>query len=187
LNGAAHHFRCGDAAGSGEPAIAAKCSSVKHAQKGVYLLIQCLPAAKRIRVGKLGVFEFAAGYYAYAGSAFGPGGLAARLRHHGRRARRPHWHIDYLRRHTRIVAIWLGTQRRLEHEWSAALRRLTGTGVPAPGFGSANCGCATHLVRFDHRPSIARFNRAVERACGHAATAVAAIANRTCTRFCLPI
>jgi Uri superfamily endonuclease len=145
----------------------------EQVQAGVYVLIQYLSATKRIGIGKLGVFEFTAGYYAYVGSAFGPGGLASRLKHHRRRCRRPHWHIDHLRRHTRITQIWLGTERRLEHEWTAILRRMKGAGIPAPGFGSSDCGCDAHLVRFDLSPSVERFNRAVQRAAGHAATAVA--------------
>ncbi len=38
--------------------------------------------AIRIQIGKLGQFKFKKGYYAYVGSAFGPGGLNSRIKHH---------------------------------------------------------------------------------------------------------
>ena len=55
--------------------------------KGTYVLILNLKRAKRIVVGnskkaKLSSRLFQAGYYAYVGSAFGPGGLAARIKRH---------------------------------------------------------------------------------------------------------
>jgi Uri superfamily endonuclease len=36
------------------------------------------------------------GRYIYAGSAYGPGGLKARVSRHMRRAKRSQWHIDQL-------------------------------------------------------------------------------------------
>jgi Uri superfamily endonuclease len=71
--------------------------------KGVYVLILYLPYRRTIQIGRLGKFNFSDGYYAYVGSAFGPGGLAARLSHHLRRSHKPRWHIDYLRRHVDIT------------------------------------------------------------------------------------
>jgi len=37
------------------------------------------------------------GYYIYIGSAFGPGGVRARMLRHLRADKPKHWHIDYLR------------------------------------------------------------------------------------------
>ena len=37
-----------------------------------------------------------AGTYVYAGSAFGPGGIRARVSRHLRTGKKPHWHIDHL-------------------------------------------------------------------------------------------
>ncbi len=37
---------------------------------------------KRFEMGRLGRFDIIPGYYAYVGSAFGSGGLPARLGHH---------------------------------------------------------------------------------------------------------
>ena len=64
---------------------------------GTYALILYCPHTRRLEVGRLGVFEFQKGWYAYVGSAFGRGGLRARCRHHLRLTMRPHWHIEYLK------------------------------------------------------------------------------------------
>ena len=44
--------------------------------KGTYILIMGLGTMKRLEIGRLGTFDFIPGYYAYVGSAFGPGGGA---------------------------------------------------------------------------------------------------------------
>ena len=45
------------------------------------------------------------GKWYYVGSALEPGGLRVRIAHHARIAARPHWHIDYLRRHTPLTGV----------------------------------------------------------------------------------
>lgn len=127
---------------------------------GTYVLLLALPAPQRILVGRLGVLAFPSGWYAYAGSARGPGGLAARLRHHLRIARRPHWHVDYLRARSLIADIWYSpSQHSDEHRWTACLQAMAEMAPVAPGFGSSDCRCATHLVAFLLRPSITRFRK----------------------------
>lgn len=51
-------------------------------EKGTYVLIAFVPQLKRIEVGQLGQFDIVPGFYVYVGSAFGAGGLAARIGHH---------------------------------------------------------------------------------------------------------
>src|ERR1019366_382020 len=42
-----------------------------------------------------------------------------RIAHHLRLSRRPHWHIDYLRAHTRVEESWYCLDdQRLEHIWA---------------------------------------------------------------------
>jgi Uri superfamily endonuclease len=65
-------------------------------EKGTYVLIASVSQMKRIEIGRLGCFDIIPGYYAYVGSAFGSGGLRARLGHHLEATANPHWHIDYL-------------------------------------------------------------------------------------------
>ncbi len=123
--------------------------------KGSYLLMLRLHEARTIQVGSLGRIAFARGWYAYAGSAFGPGGLAARLRHHLVPVRRPHWHIDYLRAEARVAEIWAaGGLPCREHDWASALTKGMGAGTGIRGFGCSDCRCLSHLIYFN-RP----FNR----------------------------
>ena len=117
--------------------------------KGTYLLILYLSSIREIRIGKLGVVVFRKGYYVYIGSAFGPGGLTARLRHHLRISPHPHWHIDYLRQYASVQAIRVCEDpSTLEHQWADCLKTMEGAIIPAPGFGSSDCTCETHLFYF---------------------------------------
>jgi Uri superfamily endonuclease len=123
--------------------------------KGSYILVLQLDyAVEDLQVGKLGRFSFPAGYYLYVGSAFGPGGIAARLSHHERSAKtRPHWHIDYLRAHASLREAWtVGGPLHMECRWCAALAAEPGVSIPAVGFGSRDTGCAAHLFYLPHPP-----------------------------------
>ena len=78
-------------------------------EKGIYTLVLRLPAERLVEVGALGTVRFEAGYYAYTGSARGPGGLARVRRHRlvlvgDNPARR--WNIEHLHlRHTRDARV----------------------------------------------------------------------------------
>ena len=127
---------------------------------GSYVLILELTAPVELTAGALGVLCFVQGWYAYVGSAFGPGGIAARCRHHIARTARPHWHIDYLRAVCELREIWCSADpQRREHQWADLLGRCRGGRRPHPGFGASDCGCASHLFLFPHRPSLAGFKR----------------------------
>jgi len=72
-----------------------------------------------IQIGRLGALQLQSGFYVYVGSALGPGGVHARLAHHRKLSLRPHWHIDYLRAHTKVEEIcYRLNTRRLEHVWA---------------------------------------------------------------------
>lgn len=115
--------------------------------RGVYVLHLWLEQPVfQITVGKLGQFDLAPGHYYYVGSAFGPGGLAARLRRHSAVAKRLHWHIDYLRPQLTLRTIWVAlTNERLECRWCAALAHLPELSRPIPHFGASDTGCGGHL------------------------------------------
>ena len=103
------------------------------------------------------------GCYVYVGSAFGPGGLAARIGHHRQIAVRPHWHIDYLRAACAVEEVWSTTDAaRREHVWAKAVGRLPGAGTPLRGFGASDCECETHLFWFEHQPSVRAFRQRVK-------------------------
>jgi Uri superfamily endonuclease len=131
-------------------------------EPGTYALLCYSHRAELVPIGRLGRLQLRRGYFVYVGSALGPGGLRARLTHHLRPARKPHWHIDYLRAQTRLDRIWLipGCDRR-EHQWAEVLKsNLNGT-VPLPGFGSSDCDCESHLFFFRTRPSVKSFSAAL--------------------------
>jgi Uri superfamily endonuclease len=108
-----------------------------------------LSQAKTVTIGRLGRFDFAGGNHVYVGSAFGPGGLRARLGRHMRKEKRLHWHIDYLLEEAQLCGIWQapGVVRR-ECQWAQALAELVGSQIPVPGFGASDCDCVAHLYHF---------------------------------------
>jgi len=125
---------------------------------GTYALILASSSDRLLEIGKLGQFLIRPGYYIYAGSAFGPGGLKARIAHHVRISRRPHWHIDYLRSVLPLNEVWYSyDSEQHEHRWAEAFRRLKGATLPIAGFGASDCSCKTHLLLFLTQPSVRRF------------------------------
>src|SRR5271166_7032478 len=127
---------------------------IEQARPGTYVLLLSSRSTGLIQIGRLGALQLQSGFYVYVGSALGPGGVRARLAHHLKLSRRPHWHIDYLRAHTRVEDIWyrFDTQR-LEHVWAEHIGLAEGASVPLVGFGSTDCGCESHLFFFERRPS----------------------------------
>ena len=133
-------------------------------EKGSYILLFQIQETNRILVGSLGYQLFPAGIYAYAGSALGPGGVRARVRHHLIPARKPHWHMDYLKPSADWLAVgWTITLQRQECIWAQQLI-LAGGKVPAKGFGASDCqqGCPAHLIMFDSSAPLLLENLQIE-------------------------
>ena len=136
----------------------------KDTQGGLYQILFRIDAAATVRVGRLGTFRFPAGDYVYTGSA--KGGLEARIGRHLRSASegqaRSHWHIDYLLPHGRILAVVrfpfteggepcpgecdFNVGDPNECDLNRRLPRSIAAAIPAPGFGSSDCRCESHLV-----------------------------------------
>jgi Uri superfamily endonuclease len=115
---------------------------------GTYVLLLWLKKSKPIVIGKLGTIDFTPGYYAYVGSAMGPGGLAARIRRHLKINKKAHWHIDYLRPAVRIDGLFIATGRRIkEHAWAERLAGAPISGRAINGFGCTDCRCVSHLYQ----------------------------------------
>jgi Uri superfamily endonuclease len=118
-----------------------------------------LPTKRAVSVGKLGVFDFARGYYVYTGSALS--GLEQRIAHHLKKKPRLRWHVDYLLAApgTRVER-WIQweTGRRAECALNRRFLRAEGALVPVSGFGSSDCtsGCPAHLLYFKTKPDIAK-------------------------------
>ena len=111
-----------------------------------------------IAIGRRATLALQRGWYAYAGSARGPGGLAARVGRHIAGSGPLRWHIDYLRRATAPGEIWFAEAAdNLEHAWADALARLPGVAMPLARFGASDCACPSHLYRFAARPALAQF------------------------------
>ena len=129
---------------------------------GTYALVLSCRTNARIQVGRLGTMQLQCGYYVYLGSALGPGGLRARIAHHQKLAARPHWHLDYLRAHTRLHSVWLSYGGiRHEHEWARAMLKVKDATIPLPGYGASDCRCPSHLYFFKYFPTQIGFTHSV--------------------------
>ena len=132
--------------------------------KGTYILIAQVLQMKRLAIGSLGEFDIVPGFYAYVGSAFGSGGLRARIGHHLESTAEPHWHIDYLLQVATPVEVWLTTAgRKLEHRWAELLEDAPGFRVPILRFGSSDYhrSRSSHLFYSKRRPSFRWFQQQV--------------------------
>ena len=128
---------------------------LKNIPTGTYILVIRLQKRKRISIGRLGMFSFRKGYYLYVGSAFGPGGLNARISRHLRQNKKRHWHIDYLTLENTIIDVWFKNHRiRHECEWAKSLEEIPALKRPVSGFGSSDCTCRSHLFFSAEKPSM---------------------------------
>ncbi len=115
-------------------------------EKGIYTLVLRLATGREIVVGSLGPIRFDAGYYAYTGSARGPGGLSRVNRHlkvmEGTNTAR-RWHIDRLLPHSTLVEV---VATRTEENLECAIAQRIGESLPAvERFGCTDCRCPSHL------------------------------------------
>ncbi len=120
-------------------------------KKGIYALILYLHEPKDIRIGALGHISFEKGWYIYAGSALGSGGLSRVSRHirfYRERYRKAKWHIDYLMEVAILQKTICGeTEERLE----CVLAQAIG-GASILRFGCSDCDCPSHLFYREEEP-----------------------------------
>ena len=118
--------------------------------RGVYLLTIRLARPARIRVGRLGRFDFPAGLYVYAGSA--QRNLPARVRRHLRKppGKPRRWHIDYLLAHPAATVVRVQASQAPKTGECDLIRQAARAGGQciAPAFGSSDCPgpCPAHLL-----------------------------------------
>ena len=115
-------------------------------EPGTYALGLDLPRRTTCIIGALGEHTLPAGLYLYVGSAFGPGGLRARIGRHLGQATTQHWHIDYVRPHAQPRAVWLAPEQRIECRWAQHLLADPRARIIVPRFGASDCTCAAHLT-----------------------------------------
>ena len=137
-----------------------KSTEAKDRQEGGYALVLHLPSRRSITVGKLDYIEFPRGYYIYFGSALG--GLQARLARHLRHEKKLHWHADYLSAEVPWIQAWqLLDGQRWRCVWARSAAAAPGVSLPAPGFGSSDCRCGTHLVRLNNAKQVLELLRSL--------------------------
>ncbi len=108
------------------------------------------------------MISFMKGYFAYTGSARGPGGIKRVRRHLDvlagiNTARR--WHIDYLLPNTSFEDVVITyTAQNIE---CAIAQRIGAELISIPGFGCTDCRCPSHL---HFSTDIRRMYAVVERA-----------------------
>jgi Uri superfamily endonuclease len=116
---------------------------------GTYVIVLRADDTRQLTIGRAGTLTVRPGYYFYVGSAFGPGGLRARVGRHLTGTGACRWHIDYLRAATEAVEAWVLTGgEKMEHRWAGMLADAPGVEMPMTGFGASDCCCATHLFYF---------------------------------------
>lgn len=114
-------------------------------RRGAYALLLHVPNPLRFARSRLLEAELS-GWFIYAGSAHGGGGMGARLSRHFRRDKPVRWHIDELTNAAdKITAYAVPDGRECD-----IVDRLLSTGefeTALPGFGSSDCRrCAAHLL-----------------------------------------
>ena len=128
---------------------------------GTYALLLAVHAPVELQIGALGIIKFESPFCMYFGSALGPGGVKARIKHHLQPVHRTHWHVDYLRQEADVQAVWYcNDPARLECVWANAALQHRGVS-PVPQFGSSDCGCYSHLLKANKLPSLRSFRRQV--------------------------
>lgn len=133
--------------------------------KGAYVLIVWVARTKRLGIGRLGTFDLVPGYYAYVGSACGPGGIRARVGHHLESVAAPHWHIDYLLRVAAPAEVWFAiADRKLEQDWAEFLAAAPGFRTPIARFGASDYRWSrtSHLFYARRRPSFRWFQEQMQ-------------------------
>lgn len=118
---------------------------------GAYALLIRLDEPLQLDIPKFKGADLMPGSYVYCGSAYGPGGIRARVSRHLRTCKPMRWHVDRLTANGRVLQAGVVASGQ-ECELVAEILSRGGI-IALPGFGSSDCtSCAAHLVRLsgDH-------------------------------------
>jgi|APSaa5957512535_1039671.scaffolds.fasta_scaffold215302_2 Uri superfamily endonuclease len=115
--------------------------------RGAYLLVVRLNRYLELDIPSLATAKLSPGWYVYAGSARGPGGIRARVGRHLRAVKSIHWHIDHLSLAASQSLAYAVPGGR-ECVLLQAMLSAPGFSVPILGFGSSDCRkCPSHLLK----------------------------------------
>lgn len=132
--------------------------SALPAEGGTYILVLQVDKPSTISVGRKGPLRLVPGHYLYVGSAFGPGGLRARVGRHAREGKASRWHIDYLREASQLVGVYFCMEpSRLEDDWATHMATWPGLSIPMQGFGATDSHVSSHLFYCRCEPDFALF------------------------------
>jgi len=121
---------------------------------GTYAIIFKNDCTANVQIGQWGQIKIKPGYYIYVGSAFGGGGVRARVLHHYRRNKHNHWHIDYLREFMNPGIVWYTHEiNHLEHKWANSFNKMKAISA-IPRFGCSDCKCYSHLFYSSNKPDL---------------------------------
>ncbi|MDE0333456.1 MAG: GIY-YIG nuclease family protein [Defluviicoccus sp.] len=113
--------------------------------RGAYALFLRLSREIRLDIPTLGHPVLPAGLYLYAGSAWGRGGIRARVARHLRRSKARVWHIDHLTEAAPVeeVVAFPGGRECMIADFAVA----HGAQVSVSRFGASDCRrCDAHLL-----------------------------------------
>ncbi len=115
------------------------------ADRGAYALVLRLARETRLDISTLGRPVLHPGLYLYAGSAWGSGGIRARVGRHMRQGKPRVWHVDHLTEVAemdRTIAFPGGRECEI-----ADFVATRGARTPIPRFGASDCRrCEAHLL-----------------------------------------
>jgi Uri superfamily endonuclease len=122
-------------------------------EAGAYVLLINLGGPLSLDMPAFRGKSLAPGLYGYCGSAFGPGGIRARVSRHLRGDKPMRWHVDRLTVAGRVEQAGIRIGGRECDLAGELLAR--GCMAVLPGFGSSDCrGCPAHLLRMPEYNSL---------------------------------
>ncbi|MBT5872291.1 MAG: GIY-YIG nuclease family protein [Candidatus Latescibacteria bacterium] len=124
---------------------------------GTYIIVMRSGQEASLQIRSWGRIELRRGWYIYVGSAFGPGGIRARVSRHFREDKAKHWHIDDITALARPQSAWFSVEsQRLEHTWATVCQQ-SDEFTAVRGFGCSDCTCYSHLFFAGKEPSLGQF------------------------------
>ena len=129
------------------PALPIDCNSLSKAPNGAGAYALALHLRKPVFFERARLTQnLRSGWYVYAGSAYGPGGIRARLCRHFKKTKKLHWHVDQLTGAAEDICA-VAVPDGSECEIIATLARSRAFQFVAEGFGSSDCRiCQSHLL-----------------------------------------